>query len=76
MNEIKIEKSVPIPPFRVRWTLSSITKAAMSCEVNDSFVVTIANRSNIYGHLKTAIKRGRKFTTRMDGDKLRVWRIA
>lgn len=70
--EIKIEKGVTIPQKR---NMSDITKTAMLMEIGDSFVIQNISISAVYGHLKTASKKGRKFTARSEGKKVRVWGI-
>lgn len=71
MDEIKIEKGVPMP-VRHKYAF-----AFEKMEVGDSFFAPTHNRSAISSVLIRAThKWGYKFATRKEGEGIRVWRIA
>lgn len=72
-GELKIDKGIPIPEKFSRKT-NAITMAAVGMDVGDSFITNHSQQS-IYGFLKTAVRKGYKFTTqKIDEHSCRVWR--
>jgi hypothetical protein len=71
---IAIDKNVPLPPPKRG---PEATFPWQSMEVGDSFLVEGRSQSSVASHGSLAGQRyGRKFTTRKEGDGVRVWRIA
>lgn len=71
MNEIKIEKGVPVPspPMRAKYPFKDM-------EVGDSFFVSSEYIDKVRSSAASyARAHGMKFTTRQEGDGLRVWRV-
>lgn len=68
----KIQKAIPIPPARHR---SGICKAMREMAVGDSFLHPTAKTSSAASNWFTYLK-PRKFTARMTGEGVRIWRIA
>lgn len=71
---IKIQKGVPIPP-KVTGRKSPIKDALLKMRVGDSILVEKQNgmRGRIWS---MAVGLNMKFTTRTEGEKIRVWRVA
>lgn len=67
-GEIKIEKGVPLPHVR------GVAKYPWhEMKVGDSFVVPAIPRTNFHQGAKQV---GIQISTRVEGDSIRVWRIA
>lgn len=70
MQVIEITKTVPLPDKRYRYPYDKM-------EVNDSFVVPVSHRQNVFNANWRAAKRlGWKFMARREGEYIRVWRVA
>lgn len=68
MNEIKIDKEIPIP-VRNKWPFASM-------QVGDSFAVSRDIKSRLYSAVYFARKQlGHKFVTKQVGDIVRCWRV-
>lgn len=68
MNEIKIEKNVPIPPIR-----SGLAATLRGMKTGDSFVCSKSKRNSI---LATATRLKIKLATRAVSEtEVRVWRV-
>ena len=83
MNEIKIEKNIPIPEGRGRGRVSKYPFTKM--EVGDSFAIKAENpnaterlRQRLYSAFRQFILRGELkwiFVTKILDNEVRVWRI-
>lgn len=67
-GEMKIEKGIPIPTRNTRRKIAFDTM-----EVGDSFLTEQQARNDLYG---MARRQKIKIATRLEGEKVRVWRIA
>ena len=72
MDEIKIEKDVPMPEFRA----SGVTAALRRMDVGDSIFLRGKKSSNVTSLAAILTKKTeRKFATRTVEGGIRVWRI-
>lgn len=82
MDEIVIEKGMPIPPMQKRTTKGSVLSVFKKMDIGDSFEISSEFdfpkiKRNIRANVVYATKvLGHKYTTRtFDNKKIRVWRI-
>lgn len=78
MDEIVIEKDIPVPRGRYSGKHSNIIQALATMDLKDSFV--ISSDATLYNSLRQILLRntkdGRKFITRRISDtERRVWRV-
>lgn len=73
MQEIKIEKGVPLPVNKTVNTTRGLTEKLKEMEVGDSLLWPSYSNS---GMSSTAAFLGIKIVTRREGDGRRIWRIA
>ena len=66
---IKIDKEIPIPGPRYKYPFSEM-------DVGDSIAISAADANSMRSSAKYhSEKTGKKFISRTDGDKVRLWRV-
>ena len=79
MDEIKIEKGVPIPPRGRGANKTGLAHTLRTMETGDSFYYETKSKSSesaMATVTATAARvHGKKFTTRKEGNGCRVWRV-
>lgn len=71
MNEVKIEKNVPMP---APYSRSGLTGTLREMEIGDSIVIPRIRQTNVSTAANTL---RRKYSTRkIDDQTIRVWRVA
>lgn len=73
MNQIKIDKDIPVPPLR-RGNESKYPLGSL--EVGESFFVNASQGKLASASVQHGKRHNKKFTTRSENGGTRVWRIA
>jgi hypothetical protein len=73
MNDYTLESGIPIPPrSHGRRSRSEFTNVLATMEIGDSF---LAEKIKVRSLSSCGRTLGRKFISRSDGDKVRIWRV-